>query len=265
MKLQEKISTLRRRQGWSQEELAEHLGVSRQSVSKWESGASTPELERIVQMCNLFGLTADTLIRDDLDLDGEISAAGETAPRWPVMTLDDVFAYIAQCRTNAHKLALGVGACVLSPAPLLLLMGMAGSGMAPYALSQGLGLTLLLLLVAWAVYTFIMCAGDMRRYQHIERRRFTLAAAACEWVEDSREKFRPAFTREISIGVMLCIVSPAPLMIFQGFFSNSMRAFGEGTGCALLLAVIACGVYLFVRCGFVQNSYARLLKKPRTR
>lgn len=112
MKLQEKISTLRRRQGWSQEELAEHLGVSRQSVSKWESGASTPELERIVQMCSLFGLTADTLIRDDLDLDGEISAAGETAPRWPVMTLDDVFAYIAQCRTNAHKLALGVGACV---------------------------------------------------------------------------------------------------------------------------------------------------------
>lgn len=51
---------LRKKYGWSQEELAERLDISRQSVSKWESGASIPDLERIVGMSQLFGVTTDT-------------------------------------------------------------------------------------------------------------------------------------------------------------------------------------------------------------
>lgn len=50
MMLSEKIMTLRKKKGWSQEELAEKLDVSRQSVSKWESAASVPDLERILQI-----------------------------------------------------------------------------------------------------------------------------------------------------------------------------------------------------------------------
>ena len=48
--LLEKIAGLRRREGWSQEELAERLGVSRQSVSKWESGAAQPDVERVLAL-----------------------------------------------------------------------------------------------------------------------------------------------------------------------------------------------------------------------
>ena len=54
MILSEKIIMLRKKYGWSQEELAERLDISRQSVSKWESGASIPDLERIVSMSQLF-------------------------------------------------------------------------------------------------------------------------------------------------------------------------------------------------------------------
>ena len=54
MILSEKIIMLRKKYGWSQEELAERLDISRQSVSKWESGASIPDLERIVGMSQLF-------------------------------------------------------------------------------------------------------------------------------------------------------------------------------------------------------------------
>lgn len=57
MILSEKIIMLRKKYGWSQEELAERLDISRQSVSKWESGASIPDLERIVGMSQLFGVT----------------------------------------------------------------------------------------------------------------------------------------------------------------------------------------------------------------
>ena len=61
MTLGEKISALRAARGMKQDELAAALGVSRQSVSKWETGASVPELDRLVQLAGLFGVTLDEL------------------------------------------------------------------------------------------------------------------------------------------------------------------------------------------------------------
>lgn len=61
MILADKIIELRRKSGMSQEELAEKLNVSRQSVSKWESAASIPDLTRILEMSRLFGVTTDYL------------------------------------------------------------------------------------------------------------------------------------------------------------------------------------------------------------
>ena len=63
MILAEKISEERKKNGWSQEELAEKLSVSRQSVSKWESGQSVPDLNRILEMARIFGVTTDYLLK----------------------------------------------------------------------------------------------------------------------------------------------------------------------------------------------------------
>lgn len=63
MSLGGKITELRRQKGWSQENLAEKLGVTRQSVSKWESGASVPDLDKIIGLSELFGVTTDYLIK----------------------------------------------------------------------------------------------------------------------------------------------------------------------------------------------------------
>ena len=67
MLLSEKIMSLRKRNGWSQEELAQRLGVSRQSVSKWESMASMPDIQKIMAMSELFGVSTDYLLRDELE------------------------------------------------------------------------------------------------------------------------------------------------------------------------------------------------------
>ena len=61
MILADKIIDLRKKNGWSQEELAEMLGVSRQAVSKWESAQSVPDMGRVVQMSELFGVSTDYL------------------------------------------------------------------------------------------------------------------------------------------------------------------------------------------------------------
>ena len=67
MILAEKIARLRKRNGWSQEELAEKINVSRQAVSKWESAQTVPDLEKILTLGNLFGVTTDYLLKDEME------------------------------------------------------------------------------------------------------------------------------------------------------------------------------------------------------
>ena len=64
MTLAEKILSLRTARGMSQDDLAEKLEVSRQSVSKWETGQSTPDLDKIIKLADLFGVSMDELVRD---------------------------------------------------------------------------------------------------------------------------------------------------------------------------------------------------------
>ncbi len=69
MEFSEKLTTLRRREGMSQEQLADRLGVTRQSVSKWESGAAMPELVKLIALSELFGASVDYLVKDWLTED----------------------------------------------------------------------------------------------------------------------------------------------------------------------------------------------------
>lgn len=69
MNLADKIIQLRKKKGWSQEELAEMINVTRQSVSKWESRASMPDLDKIVRLSEIFGVTVDYLLKDESHAD----------------------------------------------------------------------------------------------------------------------------------------------------------------------------------------------------
>ena len=64
MTMGEKILSLRKARGWSQEELADRVGVSRQAVSRWESDSAKPDADKIVGICDLFGVSADYLLRE---------------------------------------------------------------------------------------------------------------------------------------------------------------------------------------------------------
>ena len=71
MEFTNKLYELRKQKGFSQEELANRLNVSRQTVSKWEVGDSTPDMEKLVAISDLFGISLDELVLDK---------APETAP-----------------------------------------------------------------------------------------------------------------------------------------------------------------------------------------
>ena len=83
MTMGEKILNMRKARGWNQEELAERIGVTRQAVSRWESGAAKPDADKIIAICDLFGVSADYLLRDRYC--GEES--GEHPDKQPVTAL----------------------------------------------------------------------------------------------------------------------------------------------------------------------------------
>ena len=84
MTLGEKILSMRKARGWSQEELADRAGVSRQAVSRWESGSAKPDAEKIIVICDLFGISADYLLRDNYEGERTAGAAAQTESGNPV-------------------------------------------------------------------------------------------------------------------------------------------------------------------------------------
>ena len=104
MTIGEKILKLRKARGWNQEELAEQVGVSRQAVSRWESDSAKPDADKIVAICDLFGVSADYLLRENYQ--GE-SEKGSTQPQPQSTTLTSVIRGLSMSQWISVFLLLG--------------------------------------------------------------------------------------------------------------------------------------------------------------
>ena len=260
MILADKIIDLRKKNGWSQEELAEHLGVSRQSVSKWESGMSVPDLNKIIAMSELFGVSTDYLLKDELDAPTPSETTGkDTAAPVRTVTAEEANEYLAAVEKHSRRITLGVALCILSPILLLLLGGWGSLGILGLteALGIGVGLTVLLLMVGVAVALFITNGLPLSRYEYLEQEDFTLAYGVQGIVERRQEQYRSRFVGMITVGVLLCIFSVIPLVL--GGILSAPDAVQICMLC-LLLAICAVGVTLIVRASFINGSYQRLLR-----
>ena len=92
MKINEKIYSLRKKNNLSQEELADKLNVSRQTVSKWELGESCPDFDKIVPLCELFGITTEQLLRDK-NIEEKTSNEDEPDVKKALLICGSVFLY----------------------------------------------------------------------------------------------------------------------------------------------------------------------------
>lgn len=155
----DKLITLRKKAGWSQEELAEKLNVTRQSVSKWEGAQSVPDIDKILQLSCLFGVTTDYLLKDDA---AEPEYTEDDTSPLPRVTLAQANDYLAKARANAPKLALATALCVVSPIPLLALGALSEAGLFGIwdDLAGGIGLIALLVIIAAAVAIFMQCSAS---------------------------------------------------------------------------------------------------------
>lgn len=258
MILADKIVTLRKRAGWSQEELAAQLGVSRQSVSKWEGAQSVPDMQKVVQMSRLFGVTTDYLLKEELG-EPEPAPAESDAPLRCV-TMEQAADYLSLRRAAAPKLAAATLLCVLSPVALLLLAALSdrpGAALSENA-AAGIGLCVLLVLVAAAVAVFITCAAQVKAYAFLETEPFETAYGVTGMVRERRAAAAPEHTRGKVAGTVLCILSAVPLFI--AVCLNGPDLLYVAAVC-LLLVLAGVGSALFVYGGVCWAAMDRLLEE----
>lgn len=120
MILADKIIALRKQKGWSQEQLAEQLDISRQSVSKWESGNSIPYLDKIVKLSKLFHVSTDYLLKDEIEETVIPEEEEEEQENVRSVTLEEANSFMELSRQLAGKIALGVFFCIISPICLII-------------------------------------------------------------------------------------------------------------------------------------------------
>ena len=164
--LGERISRLRKERGWSQEELAGRLEVTRQSISKWESGTSVPDLEKILRMGELFGVSTDFLLKE-----GEEAQPSGRAEEARSVSREEAEAYLSAVERLAPRKALAVALFILSPVVLFLLQSGKESGIFPLpaGLAEGIGLVVLLGMVAAGVGLLIL--SGLPRYDYLRNGR----------------------------------------------------------------------------------------------
>ena len=258
MILGEKIMELRKKNGWSQEELAGKLKVSRQSVSKWESAMSVPELDKVLQLSEIFEVSTDYLLKDDKEED-YVPGNPETAAMRKV-TMEEAQEFIRVRKEASLWIPAGVAACILSPAPLFLLLGMWEEGrlMISEDMASGIGFALVLLIVAAAVGNFILTGMKLGKYEWMEKEEFELCYGIAGMVKERQEAEAAGFSRKIAVGVIFCILSGVPLFLLSVLNGNETAQTG---GLVFLLLMVAAGVYLLTSAGIRKGSYEQLLQE----
>lgn len=223
MSLAENLQYLRAREGVTQEQLAERLDVSRQSVSKWESAASFPEMDTLLKLCDMFHVDMDTLLRGSV----ERSLSEDRAGYDRFMTL------------YARKIAGAVASIV----------GGTALWSALYALGvhEMLGTAVLLLVVAMAAVVLI--ASSMEE-EHFRKKNPVIPDF---YTEKQKEQFHRRYIWYIAGGVGAILLGVVLTVLV--FTVIPEREPYESSMGALFLMIVACAVYFLIYGGMLEDKY----------
>lgn len=264
MILADKIIDLRKKNGWSQEDLAQQMGVSRQSVSKWESGQSIPDLDKILKLSLLFNVSTDYLLKDEVQADDAAPAVDVPVPEDEgacMVSLETANAYMDLVQQMAGKIALGVSLCILSPLALIVFGSLSdkeGGYLMSETLAAAIGLPVLLLFVTAGVAMFLLYGRQLGAYEYLEKMPVELAYGVEGIVRKRRDGYAQRHSMMLVMGVGLCILAAVPLFIGALYDDDSMIAVA---GFLTTLMIVSVGVNILVRTCYINGSFQRLLEE----
>jgi len=251
MILADKIIEERKKNGWTQEDLAQKLGVSRQSVSKWESAGAIPDLKKIIQLADLFGVSTDYLLKDEVEKENTETIC-DTDCELHRVSMEEANTYMDEKKKAAPMLANATTLCILSPIPLFLISTFNNG------LAIGIACTILLGMVALAVFIFIKTGIKLSSLEYLEQEPFETEYGVTGLVKEKNQNYQEHYSFCLACGVVLCILSVIPLIIAGCMEASDYVC----TLClAVLLILVSVGVNILIRVSTIKSSYDTLLQE----
>lgn len=269
----DKLIQLRKRNGWSQEELAERMNVTRQSVSKWESTQSVPDIEKIIKLSELFGVSIDYLLKDSIDdseysrienvnenIKEENTICSEEIPLMHLST-EETERFLAANRLMSRVVSFGVMLCIMSPISILILGGAAERGYLNISkdMSVAMGVTIMLILIAAAVAMFIYGGFKTAPYEYLENEIFEADSSAIKLAEEKKEDYTNRHRISIVSGVSLFILAVIP--VFASRLLDNGNDFFKAVSVSFTLILIAIGVLIIVKSSIIWGGFERILQE----
>lgn len=223
MNFAQNLQSIRARNGLTQEQLAEELDVTRQSVSKWESGASFPEMETLLKICERYQVGVDELLRGSVEEHHEEEAKG----------------FVRHMRTFSIQMALSIPAIIMALAVISFLDGIASEAF--------LG-AFFLTIVTVAVITLIVSGMEHSRYvtKHPKIRPI--------YSEREIERADRVFSWVIAggVGLILFGLIVSSYIDIEGAYDGDITSHASG---AIFLALVALAVGIFIFFGIRRSIY----------
>ncbi len=251
----DKLIRLRKKYGWSQEELADKMNVSRQAVSKWEATQNIPDLQKILQLSQLFGVTTDYLLKDEIE-DEEFIEDENNNTSVRKVTLSEANEYIEHRKWASKMMAIATFLCIISIIPLFIFTAIRVFNVSE-VVSVIIGITSLVLIIASAVTIFIYCGFRNKPYEFLDEIPFETEYGVKGIIKEKQKQYQNKYMIANIVGTFLCIISIIPLF-FMGFVENEII---KVVLLCTMFFMVAVGVYLFVCVGVKWASMQRLLKE----
>ena len=228
MSLSENLQNLRKIKNMSQEELAEKLNVSRQAVSKWESGNGYPETEKIITICDIFDCSMDELVKGKISED----IKSEKNNYDLIMT------------KTSKGIAIGVTLILIGVSIMLTILGFAPNEQAENQYSL-IGVIAILIGVVFAVPLFII---NGTKVDDFKKKNPVIANV---YSEDELDEGKSKYTKFIALGISIILIGVVVMMALLGFkvFENDTMPV------AVLMYFVTIGASLIVYSGKMQDKF----------
>lgn len=258
MTLGEKLAKARKENNITQEELADTLGVTRQSISKWESDLAYPETDKLIKMSNLFGCSLDYLLKEKATTQATSFNQDITEKR--AVSVEDAKRFLTAQRRTTVPMAIATVLCILSPLCLMLLAGFAD--VEKYGISMelacGVGLSVMLLMVASAVGIFIFSGKYGKDFAFLQTDEIIVSRELATFVQAQKQAFYNKYLAANLCGSVLCILSMVPLFMGIWLFKNEPLMILVMV--CIMLVLVAIAVFAFVSVGIRWAGYHKLLQ-----
>ena len=257
MTLSEKLVYLRKKHNMSADELATRLGINKRTLMRWERAEAMPDISKIVELSDIFGISTDALLKDEISLTEDCIPVPQGKRRH--ISYSDVADYLKNKFKAAYLIALATFTVMISPGVMLVIMSLPGRSQ---ILLNGIGLTALLILISasLAIYTYSHIITG--KYDYISTEEFTVDYTATDMLNKTEEKTLRAYTVRNIGGIVLAVLSLTPLIITALVPNVTNLAIMIALTSTLAIAGIA--VVMFITSGIKRSAIASLTQSKKT-